>query len=380
MIAPRLRCQERLLVGPGPSNVSDEVIAAMREPLYGHLTRDFHRVLEEVVSMLRSIYGTSNTVTFPLVGTGSTAMDVGLFNLVEPDDIVIVAVAGFFSERIAATASALGAKVITVETAWGAPVDIERVAECYRLAPDASIVAVVHADTGSGSEIDLPGLTAALRQVGDALLFVDAAQSLGGRPLFVDECGLDYVFAVPQKCLGVPPGLALLTLSDRAMNKVQGRSARPLRSLDFQYLSGFALGADKPLLQTTACLSIYGLHEGLRRALEEGLPQRWERHATVGAAFQAQLLMEGWMLFGDPSARMPHVAVIELEQGCEPAAMQRSLLDQHQIEVGVGLGPLRDRALRVALMGENATPEIASRVLAGLRDARAALAQGAVQL
>ena len=216
---------ERLLLGPGPSNPYPEVIAAFTQPLLGHLDPEFLAMLDETCDRLRTVFRTANALTLPVSGTGSAGMEACLVNLLEPGDTAIVGVNGVFGERMCEVARRCGAEVVRVDAPWGTEIDPERLLDAQRAAAHARLLAVVHAETSTGVENDIAPLRA-LRDT-DTLLLVDAVTSLGGIPLEVDAWNIDACYSATQKCLGVPPGLAPITFSERAA--ATGHDTRRLR-------------------------------------------------------------------------------------------------------------------------------------------------------
>jgi alanine-glyoxylate transaminase/serine-glyoxylate transaminase/serine-pyruvate transaminase len=356
---------ERLLCGPGPSDVPASVLEALARPLVGHLDPSFVALLDEVREMLRRVFRTSNEVTFAVSGTGSAGMEAALVNLVEPGDRVLVAVAGVFGERMAEIARRAGAEVEEVAVPWGQPVPAERVDEALARRP-AKVVAVVHAETSTGLHQPVADLARVARERG-ALVVVDAVTSLAGVPVLVDEWGIDVCYAGTQKCLSVPPGLAPITFSERAMAAVRARRT-PVRSwyLDVTLLTRY-WGAERAYHHTAPVSMLLGLHEGLRLVLAEGLEARWERHARLGRALAEALEAMGFQPLAAAGHRLPQLAAVALPPGVDEARARSRLLDDHGIEVGAGLGPWAGRAWRIGLMGESCRPEKLERLLAGIR-------------
>ncbi|HEX5615321.1 MAG TPA: aminotransferase class V-fold PLP-dependent enzyme, partial [Acidimicrobiia bacterium] len=229
---------QRLLLGPGPSNPYPEVVAALTRPVLGHLDPDFLVVLDEIADRLRVAFQTTNALTLPISGTGSAGMEACVVNLVEPGDTVIIGVNGVFGERMCEVARRAGADVVRVDEPWGHAIDPQRLLDEHSRHPHARVVAVVHAETSTGVENDIAPLAAL--QSTDTLLLVDAVTSLGGIPLDVDGWGIDAVYSGTQKCLGVPPGLAPVSFSSRAVERVRTRTT-PVQSwyLDLGLLADY---------------------------------------------------------------------------------------------------------------------------------------------
>ena len=353
---------ERLLLGPGPSPVHPDVLAAQARGMVGHLDPWFLEVTDQLADQLRQVFRTGNRLTYAVSGTGSAGMETAVVNTVEPGDTVIVGVNGVFGGRIADTARRAGAEVVVLEEAWGRTFAPERVAEALADHPEARVVALVHAETSTGANQPLEDIGALVADT-DTLLLVDTVTGLAGVPLEVDEWHLDVVYSGTQKCLSVPPGLAPITFSAKAEAVISARET-PVRSwyLDVAAIQRY-WGAERAYHHTAPISALLGLHEGLRRVLAEGLEARWARHAEVGGLFQEHIQDRDAELLADPRARLPQLTTLAWPDHLDEAQLRRRLLDEHGIEVGGGLGPFAGRAWRVGLMGEAATHATVDRLL-----------------
>lgn len=354
--------ESRLLLGPGPSPVSERILDAMARPTVGHLDPQFLALMDDVSERLRRVFGTDNEMTFPVSGTGSAGMEAALANVVEPGDTVIVGVNGVFGTRLAEMGRRMGAEVVTVEADWGRILPPGRLLEAVDEHPDARVLAVVHAETSTGVRQPLEEVGDALR--GRSTLFlVDAVTSLGGIPVEVDRNGIDVCYSGTQKCLGVPPGLAPVTFSDEAMERIRQRDlACQSWYLDVTLIARY-LGEERSYHHTAPINTIYGLHEGLRLIDEEGLEARYGRHHEVGDRLHRELVDRGFELFAQEGHRLPQLTAAELPAGREEAPLRRRLLVEHGIEVGGGLGPGKGKLWRIGLMGAGATHENVDRLL-----------------
>ena len=359
---------DRLLLGPGPSPVPPSVLDAQSRGVVGHLDPWFLQVMDEVAAMLRQVLRTDNRLTFPVSGTGSAGMETAIVNVVEPGDTVIVGVNGVFGGRLADTARRAGAEVVALEEAWGRIVDPDRVAEAHAAHPDAKAVVLVHAETSTGAHQPLAEVGALLADT-PTLLVVDAVTSLGGVPVEVDDWHLDVVYSGTQKCLSVPPGLAPVTFSPKAEQVLDAR-ATPVQSwyLDVSAIRRYwsASSGQRAYHHTAPISALYGLHEGLRLVLEEGLPARWDRHQRVGERLQAALVERGGRLLAQEGHRLPQLTSVGWPEHVDEGPWRRRLLDEHGIEVGGGLGDFAGSAWRVGLMGHGATDTNVDRLLAAI--------------
>ncbi|MBI4234427.1 MAG: alanine--glyoxylate aminotransferase family protein [Chloroflexi bacterium] len=346
----------RILLGPGPSNVSSRVLRALTAPLLGYLDPDFMQIMDDVASMLRYAFGTHNDFTLPVSGTGSAGMEAGLANLLEPGDTLIVGVKGFFGERLMEVAARHGAKVVPVQTEWGRPLDLDNLRREFRRQGKVKVLAVVHAETSTGVLQPLEDV-ARLAREHDALLLVDAVTSLGGTRVAVDDWGIDFCYSATQKCIGAPPGLAPITVSTRAMESIRNRREKP-RSwyLDVGLLSQYWATGQRVYHHTAPISMIYALREALRMLMEEGLERRWERHQRNGRALRAGLEALGLRLLVPEEWCTYQLTAVVVPEGVEDVACRMALLREYNIEVGGGLGKLRGKIWRIGLMGESCSP------------------------
>jgi len=357
---------DRRLFGPGPSNPYPEATSALGRPLLGHLDPVFLELMDETCDMLRQAWGTSNARTLPISATGSAGMEAAFVNTVRPGDVVVVAVNGLFGQRMCDVAARCGAEVVAVEHEWGEPVDVQRVLDAHA---SPAVIAAVHAETSTGVRSDIAALGAGK---GDALLVADAVTSIAGIELRADDWGIDVGYAGTQKCLGVAPGLAPFTINDRAFGR---RVERPQSwYLDLGLLGGYvgeasAKGGGRTYHHTAPVAMVASLHAGLARILEEGLEAVWARHEAAGATLQAGLEEMGLELFAADGCRLPELTTVRVPDGVDSAAVRRHLLEQHDIEIGGGVGEFAATVWRIGLMGHNATQANALLVLAALQDA-----------
>ncbi len=357
----------RLLLGPGPSPVAPRILDALGRPTVGHLDPQFLAIMDDVGDGLRHVFGTDHTMTFPVSGTGSAAMEASLANVLEPGDTAIVGVNGVFGGRLAEMARRMGAEVVTVEAEWGRIVEPERMIAILRQHPHARVLAVVLAETSTGVEQPLAEIGAAVAGT-ETLFVVDAVTAVGGTPVEVDRNRIDIAYAGTQKCLGVPPGLAPVTFSERAMERIRTRTT-PCQSwyLDVSLLAGY-LGSERKYHHTAPINMVYALHEGLTAIREEGLEARYARHARIGARLQGALVERGFRLFAQEGHRLPQLTSALLPEGREEGPLRARLLEEHGIEVGGGLGSAKGKLWRIGLMGHGATDESVDRLLAAVDD------------
>jgi alanine-glyoxylate transaminase/serine-glyoxylate transaminase/serine-pyruvate transaminase len=344
---------DRILMGPGPSDVHPSVLRGMSAPLLGHLDRDFLPILDDIGEQLRQVFRTRNRVTFPVSATGSAGMEAVLVNLVEPGDTVVVGVKGVFGQRMAEVARRAGAEVRTVEAPWGQPIDPELFVDAVRQ-HEPVLAGIVHAETSTGVHQPVEQIGEALAGT-ETLFALDCVTSLAGVDVRIDDWHVDAAYAGTQKCLSVPPGLAPVTFSDAAVERVRSRQT-PVQSwyLDLSLLLGYLDAEGGRKYHHTAPVSmLYGLHAGLQLVLAEGLDERIERHERLGRMLHDGLASLGLPLLAADGYRLPQLTTVGLPEGVDEAKWRERLLDEHGIEVGGGLGDFAGRAWRIGLMGHS---------------------------
>jgi alanine-glyoxylate transaminase / serine-glyoxylate transaminase / serine-pyruvate transaminase len=345
----------RLLLGPGPSMVHPRVLRAMSTPLIGHLDPEFLTIMDEVQQMLRALFGTRNAFTIALSGTGSAGMEAALVNIIEPNDAVIVGVNGVFGVRIATIVERCGGRAIRVDVPWGHTLDPRAIEVALKQHAPVKAVAIVHAETSTGVHQPLQDIGNLCRQY-HALFIVDAVTSLGGLPLEVDRWNIDVAYSATQKCLSCPPGLAPLTVSDRAFDTIRARKS-PCRSwyLDFALIADYWVSAKRAYHHTAPVSMLYGFREALRLIDEEGLDARVHRHLVNSRALMAGLGALGLTPFAQEGARLTTLHCLVLPPAVHDAWARTALLHEYGIEIGAGLGPLQGKVWRIGLMGESST-------------------------
>jgi len=355
---------DRILMGPGPCNPYPEVIEAFARPVLGHLDPDFIALLDETNGRLRQVFRTKNPLTFPVSATGSAGMEAAFVNFVRPGDPVVIGVNGVFGSRMCEVAERCGAEVVRVDVEWGRAIDPQLLLDAHA---SPKMIAVVHAETSTGVRNDVEALG---EGKGDALLLVDCVTSLGGIPVEIDGWGVDIAYSGTQKCLGVPPGLSPLTVSERATERVLEMP----RSwyLDLNMIKKYVTGAGARAYHHTAPISmIYGLHAGLGAVLTEGLENSWQRHAECGRQLQDGLEAMGLRLFAQAGHRLPELTTVwvpQLPDGLDEAAVRRTLLTNYGIEIGGGLGPVAGKVWRIGCMGHTARARNVTMLLGALRE------------
>ena len=355
LVSSQLDMPSRLLLGPGPSNASPRVLQALSMAPVGHLDPLFLKIMDESQTLLRYAWQTDNQMTIPVSGTGSAAMEATLANTVEPGDVILVGVNGYFGHRLLDMAGRYGADTRSLTKPWGEVFTLEelkRALETHRPA----ILALVHAETSTGACQPLAGVGELCREF-NCLLLVDTVTSLGGVPLFIDQWGIDLAYSCSQKGLACPPGIAPFTMSPRAIEKMQQRSTKvPNWYLDMSMVCQY-WGSERTYHHTAPINMNYALREALRLVAEEGLADCWARHGA-----NAELLWQGLADLGlnchvQKEFRLPTLTTVTIPSGVDGKAVTRQLLQEYNLEIGGGLGELAGKVWRIGLMGYNSRKE-----------------------
>ncbi|MAY43530.1 MULTISPECIES: alanine--glyoxylate aminotransferase family protein [unclassified Neptuniibacter] len=346
----------RTLMGPGPSDVSPRVLAAMARPTIGHLDPEFIRMMDEVKEMLKNLFKTKNELTMPISAPGSAGMEACFVNLIEPGDKVIVCQNGVFGGRMKENVVRFGGECILVEDEWGTAVSIEKVKAAFAANADVKALAFVHAETSTGVCSDAKVLCE-LAQANGALTIVDAVTSLGGVNVDVDGWGIDAIYSGTQKCLSCPPGISPVSFSAKAVEAVQNRTTPvPSWFLDTNLVMGYWGGGGKRAYHHTAPVnSLYALHEALVMLEEEGLDNAYTRHQKHHLALRAGLEAMGIGFLVDEDSRLPQLNSVLIPEGVDDAAVRTALLQNYNLEIGAGLGALAGKVWRIGLMGTAST-------------------------
>lgn len=353
-------------MGPGPSNVYPSVLQSMNQPLVGHLDPEFLSLLDETNDLLRQVFKTSNRLTFPVSGTGTAGMETALVNFIQAGDSIVVGVNGVFGSRMCDAAERLGANVIRVDAPWGEPIEQRTLLDAY---PSPKAIALVHAETSTGvrNDVDILG-----SGKGESLLILDCVTSLGGIPVELDEWKVDIAFSGSQKCLSVPPGLSPFSVSETAREKISERP--PSWYLDLNMISRYVDGVGERAYHHTAPISmIYALNTGLRHLHNEGLEMSIARHENASDRLKEGLERLGFRLFAREGNRLPQLTTVWVPEGRLPpgrneADLRRTLLENHGIEIGGGLGEFQGRIWRIGLMGHSARPHNVDLLLNALEE------------
>lgn len=363
----------RTLMGPGPSDVHPRILQAMARPTIGHLDPEFIRMMDETKELLRLTFRTKNDMTMVVSAPGSAGMETCFVNLVEPGDKVVVCQNGVFGGRMKENVERCGGQVVMVEDSWGTAVDPNKLKVALEANPDTKIVAFVHAETSTGVLSDARGLID-IAHNHDCLVIMDAVTSLGGVPMDTDMWHVDAIYSGSQKCLSCTPGLSPVSFNKRAMDVVRNRKTKvqswflDLSLVTSYWGDGSGSGA-RSYHHTAPVNALYGFHEALLILQEEGLEQSWIRHLKNHEMLRDGLESIGLQLFVENKSRIPQLNAVTIPDGVDDAAVRKTLLEQFNLEIGAGLGPMAGKIWRIGLMGFSSNPKNVSYCLNALASA-----------
>ncbi|BAJ03834.1 pyridoxal-phosphate-dependent aminotransferase family protein [Shewanella violacea] len=352
----------RTLMGPGPSDVYPEALAAQARPTIGHLDPLFIAMMDELKALIQYAFQTKNEMTLAVSAPGSAGMETCFVNLVEAGEKVIVCRNGVFGDRMRQNVERVGAIAVMVDNEWGEAVSPADVEAALRDHPDAKFLAFVHAETSTGALSDAKTLCALAKQY-NCLSIVDAVTSVGGVELRVDDWGIDAIYAGSQKCLSCVPGLSPVSFSPAAVEKIKSRTT-PVQSwfLDQTLVMGYWSGsadnkAKRSYHHTAPVNALYALHESLRLLANEGLEASWQRHADMHQVLRQGLEGLGLKFVVEEACRLPQLNAVYIPQGVDDADVRKQLLENYNLEIGAGLGTLAGKTWRIGLMGFGARRE-----------------------
>jgi alanine-glyoxylate transaminase/serine-glyoxylate transaminase/serine-pyruvate transaminase len=340
----------RLMLTPGPSCMDPRVYRALATPLVGHLDPWFTEMMGDVQVLLRHAFQTENRVTFPISASGSGGIETAVLNPLEEGDECIVCVNGWFSERMALVSERSAAKVTRVEAPYGRAVDAEEVRRAGK-GKKIKFVGLAHGETSTGVVQRLDDFRKVADELG-ALLVVDAVATLAGIPLNIDRQRIDICFSGSQKAISAPPGMSPITVNARVEELMRARKSK-VQTWYFDLTTTMNYwGKERTYHHTPPISLIYGMREALRLVFEEGLEARWERHLHNQQALVAGLEAMGLEMFvANPADRLVTVTSVKVPAGVNDGKVRQQLLDEFNIEIAGGFGPVKGQLWRVGLMG-----------------------------
>jgi alanine-glyoxylate transaminase/serine-glyoxylate transaminase/serine-pyruvate transaminase len=346
--------------------VAPRVYEALRQPIVGHLDPYFFEVVEDIRKLLGYVFSTRNEFNIAISGTGTSGMEAAVGNFVEPGEKFAVLANGYFCDRISDVARRHGAVVVRLEKPWGEAFDDQEARDFLRR-EKPRVAAYVQAETSAGAFQQGKAICEAAHEV-DALVIADCVTSLGGMPVMVDETGIDIAYSCTQKGLSCPSGLAPLTVSPRAWERLRKRTT-PVDSfyLDLRLLESYF--HDHKYHHTASATMFYALRESLALIAEEGIENRWERHRHNHEAFVAGIEAMGMRMHVAAGHRLWTLNTPRVPDGVDDAKVRQRLLNEYGIEISGGFGPLAGKVFRIGLMGYSSTGENVGKILDALKRA-----------
>ncbi|XP_058909724.1 alanine--glyoxylate aminotransferase [Kogia breviceps] len=366
-----LSLPDRLLLGPGPSNLTPRVMAAGGRQTIGHMHEEMFQIMDEIKQGIQYVFQTRNPLTLAISGSGHCALEAALFNLLEPGDPFLVGVNGIWGQRARDIGERIGARVHPMIKDPGGHFTLQEVEEA--LAQHKPVLLfLTQGESSSGVLQPLDGYGELCHRY-QCLLLVDSVASLGGVPIYMDQQGIDVLYSGSQKVLNAPAGTSLISFSDKAKNKIYTRKTKPFSFyLDIKWLANFWGCEDKPRIyhHTTPVVSLYSLRESLAHLAEQGLENSWQQHREAAEYLHGRLRELGLQLFvRDPATRLPTVTTVAAPAGYDWRDLVRYVMDHFNIEITGGLGPSVGKVLRIGLLGCNASRENVDRVIGALQEA-----------
>jgi alanine-glyoxylate transaminase/serine-glyoxylate transaminase/serine-pyruvate transaminase len=343
---------EKLLLIPGPSPVLPRILDALAQPTVSHVGPDMVRELRESCENLKKIVFCEKGEPFIISGAGTLSMEMALLNVVGPDDRVLVLSQGYFGQRMGQICQAFGLRHDVLESTWGKAVLPEELASQLSI-QSYGVVVCTHVDTATGACAPVEAYAGIVGKAGP-LFVVDGVCATGGIPERMDDWTIDVVLTAAQKCLGTPPGLAILVFSERAMEKRRSLATIPAYYSDL--LRWLPIMHDPVKYFSTPCVNeIRAFYEGTRVIMEEGIEARFARHDLIGRAIRAGLAALGFGSFTDPGFLASTLSVVAYPEGVEDKAFRTTLYENGVVVAG-GLAQTSGRVFRMGHMG-NLTAE-----------------------
>lgn len=338
---------------PGPTPLPERVVRAMSAPMIDHRGPEFASLLEEVTQGARKVFGTDNEVAV-LTASGTGGLESAVANLVSPGDKVLSVIVGNFGERFRSIAEAYGCEVISYEVEWGQPADPDDVRRLLAQHPEVELVLLTHNETSTGLTNPLAELVGAVKEAG-RLAVVDGVSSVSSMPVEVDRLGIDVCVSGSQKGWMAPPGIAFATVSQAAWER-QARARSPRYYFDYAQARKFAPKGATPW--TPAVSVLFGVREGIRMMLEEGLDNVYRRHREIADACAAGLEAMGFTLYAAAGYRSATVTAARPPEGVDIKTYRKLLREKFGVVIAGGQGKAEGQIIRVGHLGAVAAGDL----------------------
>lgn len=351
--------ERKLLMIPGPTNVDPAVLRALSKPTLAHTDPQFVETFKEALENLKQIFMTKHQV-FAIAGSGTLALEIGIANIIEPGDKILNVVTGYFGDYFVKISKAHGATYRALEAPWGKCVEPHQVEEALK-EDNYKAVTVTHVDTSTGVVNQIREIGQIVKENSEAFYIVDTVCSLGGMEVRVDDWKIDACVSGSQKCIGLPPGLALLSISDRVLNLLENRKT-PVGMWYGDIKNWLPIMVDPSKYFATPPVNmIYALSESLKAILAEGLEQRFMRHHIIAEAFRAAMEDLSIRLVADSKCRADTLTAAYYPENIEDAPF-RGEMRKRGIVVASTIGPIRGKGFRVGHMGNVGQNDVLSTI------------------
>ena len=359
-----LQINRRLIMTPGPVAVDPRVSQAMSNSILGQFDPDFTDIMNDTMELIRASFKTKNKWSFPIDGTSRAAIEAVIASIVEPGDKVLIPIIGRFGYLITELVERAGGIVHTIEAPMGEVIPQDDIIKKLdEVQP--KVLAVIHGETSSGRLQPIDKLGHAAKERG-IFSVVDAVATYMGQDIPVDDWALDAVIGGAQKCLSVPSGITPITFNERFSEEINKRKRveKGIRTASDEATSAFITSNYLDLTQlqdywgerrlnhhTEATVNVYGLYEGLKLAIREGVEQRARRHSYHHEAMKQAVTALGLELFGDENHEMQMVVCVKIPEGIDDAAFRSELLSRFGIEIAGTFGTVAGKIWRIGTMG-----------------------------
>jgi aspartate aminotransferase-like enzyme len=340
---------EYLVMIPGPTNVPYRVMQAMLTPIINHRSDDFRVLYRRLQEKLKYTFQTENDIVV-LTSSGTGAVEASVVNLIRKGDRAIIPVNGEFSERLAKMIELAGGEAIKVKAPYGKIPSFEQIKEAFDNNNGIKAFYVVYNETSTGTRITWLDRVKSLFARDDTFFVVDAVSNFAGDELPVDRWGVDICVTASQKCIAAPPGVAMLSLSERAKEYIKRDPPSTLYLNLPRYLKYYAESAETPF--TPALPLFFALHEALTMIEEEGLENRIRRHRECADVFYREFARMGFEYFSDTECRSNTVIALKYPDGLDDKRFRSTLANEFKVLVAGGFGDMKGKLWRVGCMGE----------------------------
>ena len=341
--------QKKLIMLPGPVDVPEKTLTALLKPVISHRGEEFRELYSHIEEMAKKVFQTNSKI-FVLTASGTGGVEAAVLNLVRPGDKIVVPIFGEFGHRLAKQIERAGGNVITVEAPMGTAPDIEKIKEAFEFNEDIKALFTVYNDTSPGTTYRFLKEVAAIAKDKGAFVVVDAISILGGDELPQDNWAIDVVIAGSQKCIAMPPGLVLVSASERVLEYV--RNNPPITTyFDFAKQEDFLVKKNETPF-TPAIPLFYALEVALEEVLKEGLEERIRKHRVAAKAFYRALSYVGLEPFVEEKFRSKVVITAKYREGMDDKKFREVLNKKFDVVIGGGFGELKGKIFRIGNMGD----------------------------